>query len=188
MLQYSLFESPRGAASLLATRSGSVATASVAAATLNNLVIILFLPRSPHGSRAVRQASSRLTGFRFAGATSIRGALRNQTIGIRNRAEASSIAARGLWSTNCSRPLLEFDDLYPVRAAPDRVTTGLAKLSGSLIDFVDGNAVRLFAGGNEILALRIDPDAARLSFGGKVADVSQLAGIGRHGEQGDLAG
>ena len=38
------------------------------------------------------------------------------------------------------------------------------------------------------MAVRIDPDAARLSLGREIGDVGELAGIGCHGEQGDLVG
>src|SRR5262245_31545647 len=105
-----------------------------------------------------------------------------------DKVEASSITARGLLLAKCRALLLEFDDLDPVRAVADRVAIGLAKLSGSLIDLVDRYAIRLFSGGNEILARRIDPDTARLGLGCVVGDVSQLARVGCHREQGDLVG
>src|SRR5829696_3076970 len=80
----------------------------------------------------------------------------------------------------------EVDNLHPIRAIADRVATGLAQLPGALVDLVHRQAVRLFTGSDEILAARIDLDAARLRLGRKIGDVDKLARFGRHREQGDL--
>src|SRR5262249_45991447 len=87
-----------------------------------------------------------------------------------------------------ARPLLHFDDLDPVRSVADRIAAGLAEFAACLVDLVDREMVRLLARGDQITPARIDPDAARLRLGREVRDVSELAGAGRYGEQGDLVG
>src|SRR6266481_1144080 len=57
---------------------------------------------------------------------------------------------------------LDVDNLHPIRAIADWVATGLAQLPGALVDLVDRQAVRLFTRSDDILAARIDLDAARL--------------------------
>ena len=62
----------------------------------------------------------------------------------------------------------------------------LAELPGALIDLVNRHTVGFFTRRNEILAGRVDPDAARLGFGCKIGHVSELARSRRDGEQSDL--
>src|SRR5260370_17583732 len=55
---------------------------------------------------------------------------------------------------------LDVDNLHPIRAIAHWVATGLAQLPGALVDLVDRQAVRLLTRSDEILAARIDLDAA----------------------------
>src|SRR4029450_12793370 len=81
---------------------------------------------------------------------------------------------------------LDIDNLYPIRAIADWKATGLAQLPGALVALVDRQAVRPFPRSDQILAARIDLDAARLRLGREIGDVGKLARFGRHREQGDL--
>src|SRR5271168_4239658 len=80
------------------------------------------------------------------------------------------------------------NNLYPIRSISHRIATGLAEFARALVDLVDRKVIRLFTRRDEVLAARIDPDAARLRLGREVGHVGELAGSGSHGEQGDFAG
>src|SRR5580704_13078601 len=83
---------------------------------------------------------------------------------------------------------LYLDDLDPVRAFAHRITRWVAELSTRLVDPVNRKPIRFLTGGNKILSARINIDATRLSFGGKIGHICELARIRGHCEQRDLVG
>src|SRR5437660_4122949 len=83
---------------------------------------------------------------------------------------------------------LDFDHLDPIRALSHWIARRLTEPAARLIDPVDREPIRFLARGNEVMPAGIDIDAARLALGGKIGDVSELAGARRHSEQRDLIG
>jgi hypothetical protein len=68
--------------------------------------------------------------------------------------------------------LLHVDDLDPVRTLSHRIAHRLCELSVRLVDPIDRESIRFLARGDEIMSARINIDAARLSLGAEIGDVS----------------
>jgi hypothetical protein len=85
-------------------------------------------------------------------------------------------------------PSRRFDDLDPVRTSSHRITRRLAEPSARRIDPIDREPIRFLTGGDEVVSARIDIDAARLSLGGEIGDVGELARAWRHRKKRDLVG
>src|SRR5262245_8246065 len=100
------------------------------------------------------------------------------------RAGAREIG-KALLALTPSRPLIEADDLHPIRPFAGRISADQLQGAAGGVDRVGGEGVRLLTGDDHVAPGGVDAEAARLLFRGRAAKPGELAGGGVDAESAD---